>query len=81
MLRMMDMAMEPLRAPGVFDFGATDLAQALRVEGMALGEDRTFATIPPMDVLYLQRKVAGMYLLATRLRARVAVSDLVAPHL
>lgn len=81
LLNMFDMVMVPLREPGVYDFGASDLAARLRAQGMVLGEGRDFWTIPPMDTLYLQRKIAGMFLLATRLRARVAVADLVRPYL
>jgi predicted unusual protein kinase regulating ubiquinone biosynthesis (AarF/ABC1/UbiB family) len=81
LMEMIEMVMVPLRAPGRFDFGASDLAARLRAKGMALGEGRDFWTIPPMDTLYLQRKVAGMFLLATRLGARVPVSDLIRPYL
>ncbi|QIE41047.1 AarF/ABC1/UbiB kinase family protein [Rhodobacteraceae bacterium SC52] len=81
LLNMFDMVMVPLRKPGNYDFGVSDLAARLRAEGMVLGEGRDFWTIPPMDTLYLQRKIAGMFLLATRLQARVPVSDLVRPYL
>jgi hypothetical protein len=81
LMAMFDMAMEPLRSPGPFDFGATDLAHRLREAGMALGASGDFWTLPPMDTLYLQRKVAGMYLLATRLGARVDIRRLIDPYL
>jgi predicted unusual protein kinase regulating ubiquinone biosynthesis (AarF/ABC1/UbiB family) len=74
-------ALEPLRTGGLFDFADTGFVNRMRRMGQALGEDRSFATIPPMDVLFVQRKVAGMYLLAARLRARVPVADLFAPYL
>lgn len=74
-------ALEPLRAGGLFDFADPTFVQRMRRMGQALGEDRSFATIPPMDVLFIQRKVAGMYLLGARLRARVPVADLFAPYL
>ncbi len=79
MLDMFDMAMEPLRKPTAFDFGASDLAARLRDRGLALGMEREFDTVPPMNTLFLQRKIAGMYLLASRLRARVAIAPLIAP--
>ena len=37
--------------------------------------------IPPIDALFLQRKMAGLFLLATRLRARVPVRELIEPYL
>jgi predicted unusual protein kinase regulating ubiquinone biosynthesis (AarF/ABC1/UbiB family) len=73
---MFDMAMEPLRAPGLFDFGDNDIALQMRDQGMAIAADRDFWHIPPMDTLFLQRKFGGVYLLATRLKARVDVRGL-----
>lgn len=74
-------ALEPLRTGGMFDLADTAFVSRMRVLGQELGADRSFATIPPMDVLFIQRKVAGMYLLGARLRARVPVADLFAPYL
>ena len=76
-LDMFELALEPLRKPGDFDFGATDMAQRLRDAGMALGLDRDFWHIPPIDTLFLHRKLGGLYLLAARLKARVNVQQLV----
>lgn len=76
-LDMMHMALEPLRHKGAFDFATTDLVQRLREAGMALGLDRDFWHIPPIDTLFLHRKLGGLYLLAARLKARVNVRQLV----
>jgi predicted unusual protein kinase regulating ubiquinone biosynthesis (AarF/ABC1/UbiB family) len=76
-LDMMQMALEPLRHAGDFDFGHTDMVQRLRQAGMALGLDRDFWHIPPIDTLFLHRKLGGLYLLAARLKARVNVQQLV----
>jgi predicted unusual protein kinase regulating ubiquinone biosynthesis (AarF/ABC1/UbiB family) len=76
-LDMMQMALEPLRHKGDFDFGTTDMVQRLREAGMALGLDRDFWHIPPIDTLFLHRKLGGLYLLAARLKARVNVRQLV----
>jgi predicted unusual protein kinase regulating ubiquinone biosynthesis (AarF/ABC1/UbiB family) len=76
MLDIFEMALEPLCFDGAFDFGATDMAQRLREAGMALGLDRDFWHIPPIDTLFLHRKLGGMYLLAARLKARVNVRQL-----
>jgi predicted unusual protein kinase regulating ubiquinone biosynthesis (AarF/ABC1/UbiB family) len=73
---MFDMAMEPLRAASLFDFGDNDIALQMRDQGMAIAADRDFWHIPPMDTLFLQRKFGGVYLLATRLKARVDVRGL-----
>ncbi len=80
-LRMVRTITPALTAPGLFDFGDTTLLEHLRREGQYLGMEQGFAEIPPMDALYLQRKVAGLVLLATRLRARIPLADLLAPYL
>jgi len=76
-LDMMQMALEPLRHDGDFDFGTTDMVQRLHQAGMALGLDRDFWHIPPVDTLFLHRKLGGLYLLAARLKARLNVRQLV----
>ncbi len=67
---------EPLRTSGTYDFGRSDLAARLRDAGMALGMERDFWHTPPADVVLLHRKIAGLYLIAARLGARVNVSAL-----
>ena len=73
-----EIACEPLRPPGPYDFGTSDLAVRLRDAGLALSTDRDFWHTPPADALFLHRKLGGLYLLAARLRARVDVGALVA---
>ena len=72
-MALFDLAMEPLRRPGPFDFSETGLTTPLREQGMALAQDRSFWHVPPIDTLFLQRKFGGVYLLASRLRAKVDV--------
>jgi len=80
-MAMVEMAMEPMRYSGPYDFGASSLPQRMREAGMAFSGMRGEMHIPPMDVLYVQRKVGGMFLLASRLRARVDMPALLAPWL
>ena len=75
-LDIFEMALEPLCFDGAFDFGATDMVLRLREAGIALGLDRDFWHIPPIDTLFLHRKLGGLYLLAARLKARVNVRQL-----
>jgi predicted unusual protein kinase regulating ubiquinone biosynthesis (AarF/ABC1/UbiB family) len=81
MLDMFELSIEPLRQEAPFDFGASDLVVRLRDAGMALAQYREHFVLPPMDTLFLQRKFGGIYLLATRMRARVALRGLIEPHL
>lgn len=76
-LDMMQMALEPLRCSGDFDFGHNSMFEQLKQSGMALGLERDFWHIPPIDTLFLHRKLGGLYLLATKLKARVNVQQLV----
>lgn len=80
-LDMFEMALAPLRCKGDFDFGNTDMVQRLHEAGMALGLDRDFWHIPPIDTLFLHRKLGGLYLLAARLKARINVRQLALPYL
>ncbi|MEM7239480.1 MAG: AarF/UbiB family protein, partial [Pseudomonadota bacterium] len=80
-VKIIDMAFEAFRHDGDFDFGNNDLAARMNEAGRQIGADRDFVHLPPMDVLYLQRKFAGMYLLATRLRARVDLRGCLASYL
>ena len=73
---MFDTAMVPLRLDQPFDFGTTDLLERLRDMGMVIGNDRDLMHVPPAETLFLHRKIGGMYLLATKLRARVNLRQL-----
>lgn len=60
-----------------FDFADTDLSQSLQRQGLALAQDGFVPPPLPMDALFLQRKFAGMFLLAARLKARVDVASMI----
>lgn len=70
------MACEPICHTGAYDFGASSLPRRMRDAGMALALDRDFWHTPPIDALFLHRKLAGTYLLSARLKARVDVGKL-----
>ena len=72
--------MEPMMHRGVYDFGASDLSARIRDHGIAL---RTggYVHVPPPVVMFLDRKIVGIYLLAARLKARVDVGALMRPYL
>lgn len=77
-LTMAAMVFDTLTATAQVDFASTDLNRRLQAEGTALAADGYVPPLLPMDVLYVQRKVAGMFLLATRLGAQVPVRDMLA---
>ena len=75
-LDIFETACEPLRHPGLYDFGRSDLAARIRDAGMVLGMDREFWHTPPADALFLHRKLGGLYLLAAKLGGRADVANL-----
>jgi predicted unusual protein kinase regulating ubiquinone biosynthesis (AarF/ABC1/UbiB family) len=74
---MFNVAMGPVRQNAPFDFGTSTLLETLRDMGLAIGNDRELAHVPPAATLFLHRKIGGMYLMATKLRARVALRSMV----
>ncbi|MAD74362.1 MAG: ubiquinol-cytochrome C reductase [Rheinheimera sp.] len=80
-LNLVALACEPLRQNAEFDFGASDLARRLRDAGTALSTEQNYWHSPPADALFLHRKIAGLYLLASRLQVRVNIWQLLEPYL
>ncbi|GAA0856392.1 AarF/ABC1/UbiB kinase family protein [Aliiglaciecola litoralis] len=74
-------ACEPLYTVGKYDFAGSKLLQRLREQGMALGFDKSYAHTPPANTIFLHRKLAGLFLLAIKLKAQVDVRTLFAPYL
>ncbi len=70
-------ASAPLRQASAYDFGRSTLIADLAQAGQALGQARDFWHVPPADLLFLHRKIGGMFLLAQRLQAQVALHRLV----
>jgi predicted unusual protein kinase regulating ubiquinone biosynthesis (AarF/ABC1/UbiB family) len=73
-------ACEPLYGESPFDFATTDLAARLQEQGMALGLEKTYAHTPPIDAIFVHRKIGGLFLLAIKLKAKVDVKGLFAPY-
>lgn len=69
-------ACEPMCRDGVYDFGTSNLAGRIRDAGMAFSTEKDLWHTPPADAIFLHRKIAGLYLLAAKLRARVNVHQL-----
>ena len=64
-----------------FDFASNALSRQMQGKGQALAEDGFIPPLLPIDILLLQRKFGGMFLLAKKLRARVDVMALLDVHL
>jgi predicted unusual protein kinase regulating ubiquinone biosynthesis (AarF/ABC1/UbiB family) len=72
---------EPLRHPGMYDFGQSRLAARARDAGFDLVVRKGFMRAPPPETIFLHRKLAGTFLLCGRIGARVDTRALVAPYL
>jgi predicted unusual protein kinase regulating ubiquinone biosynthesis (AarF/ABC1/UbiB family) len=76
-LEVLMLVLEPLRTDVAYDFARSSMARDLSTLAEDVRGYRDFWQAPPIDAVYFHRKVAGMYLLATRLKARVNVHQLV----
>ncbi|CAM3558251.1 ABC1 kinase family protein [Paracoccus nototheniae] len=79
LMGMMDLAFAPLRAGGVFDPSTTQIPRQIADLAMQAAALRARAEMPPPEILFLHRKIAGLYLLIARLRARVDLDALIRP--
>ncbi len=70
------MACEPLRYNGEFDFKNSELASNIKDAGLQLSAQSQQWHTPPVDALFIHRKLAGLYLIAARLEAKTNVKAL-----
>ncbi|MGA9251728.1 MAG: AarF/ABC1/UbiB kinase family protein [Roseobacter sp.] len=63
-----------------FDFTHNDLSTRMQAMGMQLAESGFIPPPLPIDILLIQRKLGGMFLLAKRLGARVDAATLLEHH-
>jgi hypothetical protein len=75
-LQLLMIALEPLRSDEPYDFARSDMARNMAQLAESVSSFREFWRTPPSDVVYFHRKVGGMFMLASRLKARVNVYQL-----
>ena len=80
-VHMVKFVFETLEKNLYLDFANTKLATDLQELLISLAKDGFTPPQLPIDVLLIQRKLGGMFLLAAKLAARVDVVSLVADHL
>jgi hypothetical protein len=66
---------EPFGHRGPYDFATSDMPVRARDIGLQMAAKGQLHP-PPADTMFLHRKLAGMFLLCARLRARVDVRTL-----
>lgn len=80
-MALVSLAAEPLQQQGAYDFATSDLASRMREAGMQLSQQLQNWHTPPVDALFLHRKMAGLFLLAKTLKSRVDVRTLLLPFI
>ena len=70
-LTMIDTVFKAIRDVGTFDFSDRKLSNQMNAQGKALADAGYIPPPVPMDALYLQRKFGGIFLLASRLGAKL----------
>ncbi|MEM9709606.1 MAG: AarF/ABC1/UbiB kinase family protein [Pseudomonadota bacterium] len=79
-LEMFRLGIAAIRDQEIFDFASDPLIDRLRAKGMEIGAEKDFWIVPATDTLLVQRKVAGSYLMAARLKARVNLGEIIARY-
>jgi len=80
-IRLLRMAVEPAQHPQAYRFADGDLARRMGEVVVEMRLRDGFGRLPPTEVLFLHRKLGGLYLLLTRIGARIGVRDLLEPYL
>jgi predicted unusual protein kinase regulating ubiquinone biosynthesis (AarF/ABC1/UbiB family) len=76
-MRIFRIALEIQGFEGDYDFAQSDIPERLNRLAFGLINDPDFAHIPATSILLLQRKAAGLFLLAVKLKAKVNLNAIV----
>jgi predicted unusual protein kinase regulating ubiquinone biosynthesis (AarF/ABC1/UbiB family) len=76
-LELFILALEPLRHEGSYDFARSDMARRMSELAQDVADYKDFWRAPPTDAMYFHRKLGGMFLLASRVKARGDVRAIV----
>ena len=80
-VRMIKLVFDTLQSNRDLDFANTSLTTHIQEQAMSLAKDGFVPPPLPIDVLLLQRKYVGVFLLAAKLSARVNIMALLDKHL
>lgn len=80
-IELFQMACEPLQHIGEYDFSNSGLAKKISMAGRDLSFKKNYWHTPPADALFLHRKIAGLYLIAAKLNAKINIQNLINPYI
>ncbi len=72
---------EPLRVANNYTFGDSNLARRISDIAIDMRLRDKYGRLPPPDVLFLHRRLSGLYMLLSRLQVTVPVRQLIVPLL
>ena len=75
-LELFRLACEPLISDENYDFSSSDLAQRIKEKGLLINLQQAQWHTPPIDAVFIHRKLAGLYLLAAKLKANINIHRL-----
>ena len=75
---MIDTIIAHVLRPGLFDFADRSFVARLREQAMPVVADTASWHLPPVETMFVQRKVSGTALLAVRMQAHLPLVDMVA---
>lgn len=76
-IKLLTTAIEPVRSQKEYDFGQSDLASRMSEVVMDMRLKKRVGQVPPVSILFLHRKIGGLYLLLARLKSRLPVREIV----
>ncbi len=75
-LEIFALACEPLKTDSDYDFAGSGLAQRIKAKGLSINGQKEQWHTPPIDAVFIHRKLAGLYLLAAKLEVRINTHQL-----
>ena len=72
---------QPLRDGGELDLASSTMVKEMHDLGQELQQRLDEWSVPPADILFIHRKIGGLYMLAARLKAKVNVSEVMAAYI
>lgn len=80
-LELFQLALETVVEDKPFDFAGSDLVRQISEMGEKATGFQDFWQAPPTDAVYFHRKLGGMFMLGSRLKARVNLNQVITPWL